>query len=121
MITLELTPNEISALEALEEGEQIEVEYRGLPCFIVYAPFYGDVEINRRKYTLGFYNPPEWNIKVSPLVNVTLHVYFDDEGYQVRKFSTYKCAVKRAVRRVLLENFPEASSYRYTIADQKGG
>ena len=120
MITLELTPREIEELEQLEEGCSIEAEYHGLPCFITYTGEIGDMKIGDRNYVLGFFNPTEWRVKESPIVTVTLHVYFDDESYQMTKFRVYKCHVQSALKKCLRDNFPEWKSYRYTVTDQKG-
>lgn len=123
MITLELTPKQISDMEALEDGEQIEIDYHGLPCFIVYAPSYGDVEINRRKYTLGFFNPPEWEIKESKLVNVEW--FFTQNGVPCGgggTFQCYKCHLRqhiRALSKYVKEHYP-MFKYRYVVTDEQG-
>ena len=122
MITLELTPNEIASLSLLGEGEQIEVEYHGLPCFIVYTGSIGDYEINGRFYCLGFFNPPEWKIKESKPVIVEVHFHFLHEQTKIRRFKTYRCCVKEAIARVI-HSVPDLSGctdYRYTLTDEEG-
>ena len=120
MLTIELTPREIAELKTLEEGQAVEADYHGLSCFITYTGEIGDVEIDGRWYILGFYNPPEWKIKESKIVTVRLYVYFDDDAYDQKAFSCYKCNVRSCVRKMLKTNYPEYSSYRYVVIDEKG-
>ena len=122
MITLELTPNEICSLSLLEEGETIEVEYHGLPCFIAYYGEAGNVEINGRRYSLGFYDPTEWRIKESKMVNVTVIFHFLNRQSEMRKFRTYHCCVIDAIKRLIKEvpELRDCTDYRYTMTDNQG-
>lgn len=122
MITLELTPGEIASLSLLEEGEQIEVEYHGLPCFIAYYPDSGNVEIKGRRYSLGFYDPTEWKIKVSKLVTVRVVFHFLHRTSEVRSFKAYHCYVKEAIKNYIRET-PElydCTDYAYSLTDDEG-
>lgn len=122
MITLELTPTEIEELGRLEDGQTLDVEYNGLPCFIAYYPDYGNVEINGRRYSLGFYDPTEWKIKESKRVTVHIVFHFLHRNTEWRRFKTYRCIVKKAIRQYM-RDFPELSEctdYNYTMFDEKG-
>lgn len=122
MITIELTPNEIYRLEHLEDGQTIEVEYHGLPCFIAYYPDYGNIEINGRRYSLGFFDPTEWKIKESKMVTVNVLFHFRDRDSQWWKFRTYRCCVKDAIEKYIREmpQLSDCTDYRYTMTDDKG-
>ena len=122
MLTIELTPEKIRRLEQLEEGEQIEAEYKGLPCFIAYYPDCGNVEINGRKYSLGIYDPTEWKIKESPIVIVQILFQFLHRDSIVTRFKTYRCCVRQTIEN-RIKTSPElwdCTSYSYVLTDEKG-
>ena len=62
MTTIKLRHWEREALRSLEDGEQLEIEYKGLPCFIVRDRYGGQV-IDGAHYYVGFYNIDEFKIK----------------------------------------------------------
>ena len=61
MITLKLREYEMIALDSLEEGEVLETDWHGLPCFIA-RDQYGGMVWNGKHFYLGFYNVDEFKV-----------------------------------------------------------
>lgn len=122
MLTIELTPEKIRRLEQLKDGEQIEAEYKGLPCFIAYYPDYGNVEINGRKYSLGIYDPTEWKIKVSPVVIIQISFHFLHRDSIVTKLKTYRCCVRQTIEKCIKTSpdLWDCTDYHYILTDEEG-
>lgn len=63
MINIKLSAETYAELESLEEGETIEVLYKGIDAYITPDP-YGNMEYKGRRYTFNFLCPSEVKMTV---------------------------------------------------------
>ena len=62
-ITINLTAEEYEELESLEDGQEIEVVYKGIDAYIT-PDEYGNIEYKGRRYTFNFFCPSEVKMRV---------------------------------------------------------